>query len=241
MRVITASIFAIVWASVHAGEIASLDKFKEEYAILMRTGSTSAQSANAVIMGSAETTDVKLEALWRWYRTVDASHKALAKQVMDQAASNPLASSALALADFKTTFDTLLGVPDETNAPAKWLIVNAILGDSLPSVVANQPTWRKYQALDAANQAVAKTELIEGKFVKSFETLWTADVKSQNLAYANLMTVRANTMNVKHPGKAFTDEEAAHGDIAAPLGLNTNKVYSAVSDSVREQMVRIMG
>jgi len=238
MRVITASIFAIVWAGVHAGDIASLDKFKAEYASLMTSGSTSAKSANAAITGAAEPEAATLEPLWSWYRAVDASHKALAKQVMDQAASNPL-SSALALANFQTTFDTLLatnGGLAKGTVVAKWAIVTAILGDSKP--VANEDAWRAYHALDADSQAVAKTSIMEGKFVKLFETQWKADIPAAS-TYPALMTARANTMNVQHAGKSFTDK--AHAIADAPSGLDTNTVYVAVSDSVREQMVRIMG
>jgi len=238
MRVITASIFAIVWASVHAGDVASLDKFKAEYASLMISGSTSAKAANAAIMGAAEP-EATLEPLWSWYRAVDASHKALAKQVMDQAASNPL-SSALALANFKTTFDTLLatgGALAKGNVGAKWAMVTAILGDSKPET-ANEDAWRAYHALDADSQAVAKTSIMEGEFVKLFETQWKADIPTTS-TYPALMTARANTMNVQHAGKSFTDK--AHAPANAAAGLDTNKVYVAVSDSVREQMVRIMG
>jgi len=241
MRVITASIFAIVWASVHAGDIASLDKFKAEYASLMTSGSTSAKSANAAITGAAEPEAATVEPLWSWYRAVDASHKALAKQVMDQAASNPL-SSALALANFQTTFDTLLNPKaaplDKSNVVAKLAIVTAILGDSKP-VAANEAAWRAYHALDADSQAVAKTSIMEGAFVKLFEKRWKADVLAKTLTYPALMAARANTMNVQHAGKKFDDVKTAPKDAAA--GLDTNKVYVAVSDSMREQMVRIMG
>jgi len=238
MRVITASIFAIVWASVHAVDVASLDKFKEEYASLMTSGDTSAQSANAAITGAAEPELATLEPLWSWYRAVDASHKALAKQVMDQAASNPL-SSVLTLATFKSTFDTLLktntGLSAST-ADAKWAMVTAILGDSTPA--ANEDAWRAYHALDADSQAVAKTSIMEGEFVKLFETDWKA-VTNGKPTYTALMAARANTMNVQHKGKQFNDKDA---NIAgAPSGLDTNLVYAAVSDNLREQMVRIMG
>jgi len=240
MRVITASIFAIVWASVHAGDIASLDKFKAEYASLTTSGSTSAKSANAAITGAAEPEAATLEPLWSWYRAVDASHKALAKQVMDQAASIPL-SSALTLATFKSTFDTLLatsGALSTSNVPAKWAIVTAILGDSKPAAAANEDAWRAYHALDADSQALAKTSIMEGEFVKLFETTWKGDVLSTALTYPALMAARANTINVQHPGKKFDDKTAA---TVGASGLDTNKVYSAVSDNVREQMVRIMG
>jgi hypothetical protein len=236
MRVIAASIFAIVWACVHAAdEIASLDKFKAEYASLMRLGSTSAERANAAIMGAAEPEATTLEPLWRWYRTVDASHKALAKQVMDQAASNPL-GGVLALANFKTTFDALMGTLDKGNVVDKWKVVLEILGDSRPSTPANQATWTAYQALDAASQAVAKTEIMEDPFVKLFETQWKGDI-SATLTYEELMAARANTMNMKTPGKLFYDNTAP----TPATGLDTNKVYGAVSDGLREQMVHFMG
>jgi len=239
MRVITASIFAIVWASVHAGDIASLDKFKAEYASLMTSGSTSAKSANAAITGAAEPEVATLEPLWSWYRAVDASHKALAKQVMDEAASMPL-SSALTLATFKSTFDALLAANNgltKSTVVAKWAIVTDILGDSKPA--ANEDAWRAYHALDADSQALAKTSIMEGEFVKLFETRWKADVLATALTYPALMAARANTINVQHSGKKFDDKNTAIANAAS--GKDTNTVYSAVSDNVREQMVRIMG
>ena len=239
MRVITASIFAIVWASVHAVDIASLDKFKEKYASLITSGSTSAKSANAAITGAAEPELATLEPLWSWYRAVDASHKALAKQVMDQAASNPL-SAALTLATFKSTFDTLLssnGGLIVTKVDDKWAMVTAILGDSKPAL-ANVAAWRAYHALDADSQAYAKTSMMEGEFVKLFETKWKV-VTNARPAYTALMAARANTMNVQHKGKQFNNNNNPIAGAAS--GLDTNKVYAAVSDNLREQMVRIMG
>lgn len=237
MRVITASIFAIVWASVHAVvDIASLDKFKEKYASLITSGSTSAKSANAAITGAAEPELATLEPLWSWYRAVDASHKALAKQVMDQAASNPL-SSALTLATFKSTFDTLLksgNALDATNVDAKWAMVTAILGDSKPAP-ANVDAWRAYHGLDADSQAYAKTSMMEGEFVKLFEKSWKADVRP---TYKALMFARANTMNVKTKGKEFNTGTNIVDNLS---GKETNLIYAAVSDNLREQMVRIMG
>jgi len=237
MRVITASIFAIVWACVHATNIASLEKFKAEYATLLSSGSTSAQT-NAAIMGAAEPTDALMKPLWRWYRAVDAPDKGLAKQVMDQAASHPLVSSALALANFKTTFDTGLTGLNAGNAATKWPQVTAALGDTLPVAAPDQATWTAYQALSADEQAIAKSEIMEGKFVKLFTTAWQA-ISVTDPDYKTLMAARANTINVLHQGKPFNED--AGTTILAPAGLDTNKLYSAVSESVREQMVRVMG
>ena len=242
MRVVTASIFAIFWACVHAADIASLEKFKVDYGQL--SSSTSAQDANAAIVGAALPSEAALQPFWRWYRTVDASTKGLAKQVMDEAASSqPLASSAVALAHFKTIFDKDLNDYDggvafaAGNAAKKWPLVTAVLGETVPAST-GKLTWKAYNALDAANQALAKTEIMQSEFVEAFNKNWKAEVIAIDPnTYAERMKMRANTMNTASVGKDFDSVTALDGT----KGLVSNSIYAAVPTSLRERLVRIMG
>jgi len=244
MRVITASIFAIFWACVHAGtDIASLEKFKEEYAAHLLTG-TSAQDANAGIVGATLPSEVKLQPLWRWYRTVDASTKGLAKQVMDEAdSSQPVASSAMALAHFKTIFETDLKDYDKVkdlevaNAATKWPLVAAVLGTTEVTTGTGKLAWKAYHALGAASQALAKTEIMESRFVELFRTTWQSDVKSiAPKTYTDIMALRANIMS--SDGNLFYDPNTP---LVAKTGLDSNTLYTALSASLGDQLARIMG
>jgi len=242
MRVITASIFAIFWACVHAADIASLGKFKEDYAAHLLTG-TSAQDANAGIMGVTLPSEVKLQSLWRWYRTVDASTKGLAKQVMDEAdSSQPVANSAMALAHFKTIFETDLnlygtnGALTADTSASKWPLVAAVLGETEVTTAPGKLAWKAYHALGAASQALAKTEIMESEFVELFKTTWKNDVKTADpKSYNENMVLRANIM--KGDAKAF-DGGAA---LTAKTGEDSNKLYTALSASLGDQLARIMG
>jgi hypothetical protein len=240
MRVITGSIFAIFWACVHAGDIASLEKFKEEYAKHLRT--SSAHDANAGIVGVALPSEAGLQPLWRWYRTVDASTKGLAKQVMDEAGSSqPLANSAMALAEFKTVFETDLKAFDTAgdlkadNAVKKWPLVAAVLGDAEPTGATGKLAWKAYHALGADSQALAKTQIMESKFVEVFKTNWQAEVTAvAPTSYGGRMAMRANTMN--SVAKTFDGKT-----LEATKGKVSNELYTALSASLGERLVRIMG
>jgi len=242
MRVITASIFAIFWACVHAADIASLEKFKEDYAAHLLTG-TSAQDANAGIVGATLPSEVKLQPLWRWYRTVDASTKGLAKQVMDEAdSSQPVANSAMALAHFKTIFETDLkaygtaGDLKAANAASKWPLVAAVLGETEVTTGTGKLAWKAYHALGAASQALAKTEIMESEFVELFRTTWQTDVKAADpKSYTDNMALRANIMS--SDGKTFNDGKA----LDVKTGKDSNTLYTALSASLGDQLARIMG
>lgn len=243
MRVITASIFAIFWACVHAADIASLGKFKEDYATDLLSG-TSAQDANAGIMGATLPSEVTLQPLWRWYRTVDASTKGLAKQVMDEAdSSQPVANSAMALAHFKSIFENDLnqyGTPGAltvATSGSKWPLVAAVLGETEVTTAPGKLAWKAYHALGAASQALAKTEIMESEFVELFKTTWQKDVKAApHGSYTENMALRANIMN--SDAKVFN---APATPLTAKLGLDSNTLYKALSASLGDELARIMG
>jgi len=244
MRVVTGSIFAIFWACVHA-DIASLNKFKESYATHLLTHLPS--DANAAIMGVALPSEAEadLQPLWRWYRTVDASTKGLAKQVMDEAqSSQPLANSAVALADFKKLFDAdLKAFPagaiadlEAANAAAKWPLVAAVLGETEPTGDGKK-AWKAYRALGADSQPPAK-EMMEGEFLTLFKTQWATAFPSAT-TYKAQMTLRANSISLQTPElKQFFDSSAA---LVTKEGKETSQIYRAVSESMRERLSRIMG
>jgi len=241
MRVITASIFAIFWACVHADDIASLEKFKDVYAAHLLTD-PNAQDANAGIMGATLPSEATLQPLWRWYRTVDASTKGLAKQVMDEAQrKQPLVNSAVALAEFKTVFaadlttfggNAALAV---ANAANKWPLVEAVLGETEP-IGSGNTAWKAYRALGADSQPLAK-EMMEGEFLTLFTTQW-ATAFGDATTYQEKMTLRANSISLNTPtGKQFNQNVA----LAQGKGKDTNLIYRAVSESMRKRLSRIMG
>jgi len=216
--------FVLLLAGAQADEIASLDKWEQVYRSSVVLANLETSAANREITGSHEPVDAALQPLWRWYRTVDAAHQAKAKEVMQGAGRTATAGDldVVAVADFKTKYDTLVTGLTHGNAAAKAKIMYEVLGAHEPADSATAEAWKVYQAMDASTRAAVRTAIMEKPFLDGFQASWkTASTDAANKdKYQTTLALVGNTMRGK------TGAAGALGD--ANIGKDTTEWYAAI-------------
>lgn len=216
--------FVLLLAGAQAAEIASLDRWEQVYRSSVVLANLEISTANREITGSHEPVDSALQPLWRWYRTVDAAHQAKAKEVMQGAGRTATAGDAavVAVADFKTKYDSLVTGVTDADAEAKAKIMYEVLGAHEPAVSATAKAWKAYQAMDASTRAAVRTAIMEKPFLGGFQAAWkTASTDPANKdKYQKTLALVGNTM------RGTTGAAGALG--AVNLGQKTTKWYAAI-------------